>query len=46
VCVDISFFGHPEFNGARIETGYAIMETGAVPLSRKMDALLSQDVSA
>ena len=46
VCVDISFFGHPEFNGARIETGYAIMEAGAVPLSRKMDALLSQDVSA
>ncbi len=41
VCVDISFFGHPEFNGARIETGYEITETGAVPLSVKMDALLS-----
>jgi len=37
VCVDISFFGHPEFNGARIETGYEITETGAVPLSTKMD---------
>ena len=46
VCVDISFFGHPEFNGARIETGYVITDTGAMPLSRKMDALLSQDVSA
>ena len=46
VCVDISFFGHPEFNGARIETGYVITEAGAVPLSRKMDALLSQDLAA
>jgi len=37
VCIDISFFGHPEFNGARIETGYEITEKGAVPLSEKMD---------
>lgn len=37
VCIDISFFGHPEFHGARIETGYEITETGAVPLSPKMD---------
>jgi Xaa-Pro aminopeptidase len=37
ICVDISFFGHPEFYGARIETGYEITETGAVPLSPKMD---------
>ena len=41
VCVDVSFFGHPEFNGVRIETGYEITETGAVPLSAKMDRLLS-----
>jgi len=37
VCVDISFFGHPEFNGTRIETGYEITERGAVPLSPRMD---------
>jgi Xaa-Pro aminopeptidase len=42
VCVDISFFGHPEFNGARIETGYEITETGARPLSPKLDALHTQ----
>ncbi|NMA43515.1 MAG: aminopeptidase P family protein [Oligosphaeraceae bacterium] len=39
ICVDISFFGHPQFHGARIETGYRITEKGAVPFSTKMDAL-------
>ena len=39
VCVDVSFFGHPEFHGSRIETGYVITKDGAVPLSEKMDAL-------
>ncbi len=39
VCVDVSFFGHPEFNGARIETGYLITGSGAVPFSTEMDAL-------
>jgi Xaa-Pro aminopeptidase len=39
VCVDVSFFGHPEFNGVRIETGYEITEHGTVPFSKKMDAL-------
>ncbi len=39
VCVDISFFGHPEFNGVRIETGYEITESGAVALSPKLDKL-------
>lgn len=39
VCVDISFFGHPVFNGVRIETGYEITENGVVPFSPKMDAL-------
>lgn len=43
VCVDISFFGHPEFNGVRIETGYEISNTGPVPLSKKMDTLLLQE---
>lgn len=37
VCVDVSFFGHPEFHGARIETGYEITQSGPVPMSPKMD---------
>lgn len=40
VCVDVSFFGHPEFNGLRIETGYEITENGSVPLSEEMDKRL------
>jgi Xaa-Pro aminopeptidase len=43
VCVDVSFFGHPEFNGVRIETGYEITDKGPVPLSKKMDAILCND---
>jgi Xaa-Pro aminopeptidase len=39
VCIDISFFGHPEWHGARIETGYEITPGGAVPLSPKLDKL-------
>ncbi|MHB9130010.1 MAG: M24 family metallopeptidase [Armatimonadota bacterium] len=46
VCIDVSFFGHPEFNGARIETGYEITEQGAVPLSPKVDALHTSTVVA
>ncbi|MBL7648145.1 MAG: aminopeptidase P family protein [Candidatus Hydrogenedentes bacterium] len=42
VCIDVSFFGHPEWHGARIETGYEITEDGAVPFSPKMDKLLTQ----
>jgi Xaa-Pro aminopeptidase len=38
VCIDVSFFGHPEFNGVRIETGYEITDRGAVPFSPTMDA--------
>lgn len=38
VCVDVSFFGHPEWHGARIETGYEITAKGPVPFSKKMDA--------
>ena len=44
VMVDVSFFGHPKFNGARIETGYLITETGCEPLSKKMDDYFMQDV--
>ncbi len=40
VCVDISFFGHPKWHGARIETGYEITEDGPVPFSPTMDAYL------
>jgi Xaa-Pro aminopeptidase len=39
VCIDVSFFGHPEFNGVRIETGYEITDQGPVALSKKMDTL-------
>jgi Xaa-Pro aminopeptidase len=42
VCIDVSFFGHPEWNGARIETGYEITEQGPVPFSPKMDKLLTE----
>ena len=42
VCVDVSFFGHPEFNGTRIETGYEITDNGPVPMSPKMDALFEE----
>jgi len=44
VCVDVSFFGHPEFHGARIETGFVITETGCEPLCPEMDTLLSKDL--
>jgi Xaa-Pro aminopeptidase len=37
VCVDVSFFGHPQMNGIRIETGYEITEKGAVPFSPEME---------
>ena len=44
VCVDVSFFGHPEFNGARIETGYLITEDGAKPFSTKMEAVHTSEL--
>ena len=42
VCIDVSFFGHPEFNGVRIETGYEITASGAVAMSPKMDKRFSE----
>ncbi|NLV74563.1 MAG: aminopeptidase P family protein [Chloroflexi bacterium] len=42
VCVDVSFFGHPELHGARIETGYEITESGPVPFSPMMDEYFSR----
>lgn len=44
VMVDVSFFGHPQLNGARIETGYIITENGCVPFSKKMDDYFSKDL--
>ena len=41
VCVDVSFFGHPELKGWRIESGYEITEHGPVPLSPMMDEWLT-----
>jgi Xaa-Pro aminopeptidase len=41
VCVDVSFFGHPKFNGVRIETGYEITDKGPVPMSPKMDRMFT-----
>jgi len=38
VCIDVSYFGHPEYLGARIETGYEITESGVVPFSPEMDS--------
>jgi Xaa-Pro aminopeptidase len=42
VSIDVSFFGHPEFNGVRIETGYEITKAGPVAFSRKMDRLFCE----
>ncbi|MCC6795273.1 MAG: aminopeptidase P family protein [Candidatus Hydrogenedentes bacterium] len=42
VCIDVSFFGHPEWHGTRIETGYEITDNGPVPFSPRMDKLLTE----
>ncbi len=44
VCVDVSFFGHPTLNGARVETGYIITEDGCEPLCPEMDEIFSKDI--
>jgi Xaa-Pro aminopeptidase len=44
VCIDVSFFGHPELYGARIETGYVITKSGCEPLCPEMDARLTTDL--
>lgn len=44
VCVDVSFFGHPDWNGVRIETGFEISPQGAIPFSPRMDGILSQNL--
>ena len=44
ICIDVSFFGHPKFNGARIETGYRVTDTGLDPFCPEMDDLLSSSL--
>ncbi len=44
ICIDVSFFGHPEFNGMRIETGYYFTEKGRVPFSPKMEEILLRSI--
>lgn len=44
VMVDVSFFGHPELYGGRIETGFVITENGSEPLSPKMFEYFSKDL--
>lgn len=44
VNVDVSFFGHPELHGGRIETGFVITETGSRPLSPKMFDYFMKDL--
>ncbi len=41
ICIDVSFFGHPEWHGARIETGYEVTANGLKPFSPKLDAIHS-----
>lgn len=43
VCIDVSFFGHPEWNGVRIETGYEITAAGPVCFSPAMDKILTSE---
>ena len=42
ISIDVSFFGHPELNGVRLETAYEIGEKGPVPFSPKMDKMLTK----
>jgi len=44
VMVDVSFFGHPQLYGGRIETGFIITENGCRPMSPKMNDYLSKDL--
>ncbi len=44
VMVDVSFFGHPELHGGRIETGFVITENGSRPMSPKMWDYFQKDL--
>lgn len=41
ICIDVSFFDHPEWYGTRIESGFEVTAEGIVPLSPKMDEIIS-----
>ena len=44
VNIDVSFFGHPELHGGRIETGFVITEDGCEPLSPKLFDYFMKDL--
>ena len=44
VMVDVSFFGHPDLHGGRIETGFIITENGSKPMSQKMFDYFMKDL--
>ena len=44
VNVDVSFFGHPELYGGRIETGFIITEKEARPMSPKLFDYFMKDL--
>ena len=44
VNVDVSFFGHPELHGGRIETGFVITDKGCDPLSPKLFDYFMKDL--
>ena len=44
VNIDVSFFGHPELHGGRIETGFVITENGCKPLSEKLFNYFMKDL--
>lgn len=44
VMVDVSFFGHPDLHGGRIETGFVITDNGCKPLSPKMCDYFMKDL--
>ena len=44
VMVDVSFFGHPDLHGGRIETGFVITENDCRPLSPKMCDYFMKDL--
>ena len=40
ICIDVSLWNHPIFNGSRVETGFLITENGYKPLSNYMNKLI------
>jgi Xaa-Pro aminopeptidase len=38
--IDVSFFGHPQLNGVRVETGYVITDKGPIPFCPETEKIL------